>query len=125
VLLSRREGRATRAPRQSFILWFLMAADLATVIWMYTLGGWLDHASKFTATATLGGHHYVVLTIAAIAFTTLATVAILTDGFTHTTRRLTIAKNAACVISLVALTGLAALLLATLLSRLLFGTFRP
>ncbi|MGW7682142.1 hypothetical protein ACWGID_15460 [Kribbella sp. NPDC054772] len=102
-----------------------MAADLATVIWMYTLGAWLDHASKFTATATLGGHHYLVLAVAAVAFTTLATVAILSDGFTHMTPRLTVMKNLACVVSVVALTGLVALLLATLLSRLLFGAFRP
>ncbi|MFF0338498.1 hypothetical protein [Kribbella sp. NPDC004875] len=124
VLLSRRPGTRARG-RQSFILWFLMAADLATVIWMYSLGGWLDHASKLTATATLGGHHYLVRAVAAVAFTTLATVAILSDGFIHLTRRLSVLKTVACVVSVVALTGLVALLLATLLSRLVFGAFRP
>ncbi|NIK54794.1 hypothetical protein [Kribbella shirazensis] len=123
---SRRPGvRAGRTGRSSFILWFVMAADLATVIWMYTFGEWLDHASKLTATATLGGHHYIVLTTAAIAFLTLATVAVLSDGFTTTTRPLTIAKTIACIISVIALTGLAALLLTTLLSRLLFAHLRP
>jgi hypothetical protein len=102
-----------------------MAADLATAIWMYTFGDWLDHASKLTATATLGGHHYIVLTAAAAAFLTLATVAILTDNFTNPTRATTIAQTAACLLSLTVLTGVVALLLTTLLSRLLFGPLRP
>lgn len=118
-----RQDASARKP--SYTLWFVMAADLAAVIWLYTFGDWLDHASKLTATATLGGHHYIVLAAAAIAFLTLATVAILTDGFTRTTRTLTILKTAACILSLTVLTGLAALLLAALLSRLLFGSLRP
>jgi hypothetical protein len=92
---------------------------------MYTLGSWLDHTSKFTATATLGGHHLVVLIIAALAFLALATVAVLSDGFTALTPALTIAKNLACVISVIVLTGLVALVLGALLSRLLFGALRP
>lgn len=123
ALLSRTPNVPARRP--SFTLWFVMAADLAAVIWLYTFGDWLDHASKLTATATLGGHHYVVLAAAAIAFLTLATVAILSDGFTRTTRALTIAKTAACILSLTVLTGLAALLLAALISRLIFGPLRP
>jgi hypothetical protein len=111
--------------KPSLMLWLLMSADLATVIWMYTLGSWLDQTSKFTATATLGGHHLVVLIIAALAFLALATVAVLSDGFTALTPALTIAKNLACVISVIALTGLVALVLGALLSRLLFGAFRP
>ncbi|MFG1906421.1 hypothetical protein [Kribbella sp. NPDC048928] len=107
------------------MLWFLMSADLATVIWMYTLGPWLDHTSKFTATATLGGHHVILLVIAAVAFLSLATVAVLTDGFTTYDTRLSLAKNLACVISVIALTGLVALILGALLSRLLFGALRP
>jgi hypothetical protein len=106
-------------------LWFVMAADLATVVWMHTVGSWLDRTSKFTATATLGGHHIVVLVLAAIGFAILATLAILTDGFTRTTPRLSLARNAACIISVVALTGLLALILAGLLSRILFGRLRP
>lgn len=113
------------ASRPSTSLWFVMAADLATVVWMYTVGSWLDHTSKFTATATLGGHHILVLVLAALAFVTLATLALLTDGFTNTTPRLSLAKNLACILSVVALTGLVALILASLLSRILFGRLRP
>jgi hypothetical protein len=127
ALLSRTSTRAEPRPRRrsSFVLWFVMAADLATVIWMYTFGEWLDNASKLTATATLGGHHYLVIAVAAIGFLTLATVAVLTEGFTRTSRHLTVATTIACVISVVVLTGIAALLLATVISRLIFGTLRP
>jgi hypothetical protein len=86
ALLSRTSDQAVSRKRTdvraAIVLWFLMAADLATVIWMYTLGEWLDHASKFTATT-------------------------------------------ACILSLTALTGLVALLLAALVTRLLVGPLRP
>ena len=94
------------ASKPAVSLWFVMAADLATVIWMHTVGPWLDSTSRFTETATLGGHHVVVLVLAAIGFATLATLAILTDGFARSTPRLSLARNIACVISVVALTGL-------------------
>ncbi|MEV5961848.1 hypothetical protein AB0L70_08790 [Kribbella sp. NPDC051952] len=113
------------ASRPATAMWFLMAADLATVVWMYTVGSWLDHTSKFTATATLGGHHIILLVIAAVAFATLATLAVLTDGFSQVTPRLALAKNLACILSVVALTGFIALILAGLVSRVLFGQLRP
>ncbi len=113
------------ATRPSTSLWFVMAGDLATVIWMNTFGSWLDQTSKVTATATLGGHHVVVLVLAAIGFAMLATLAILTNGFSDFTPRLSLARNVACVISVVALTGLLAFVLASLLSRVLFGRLRP
>lgn len=126
ALLTRTQAAPMRSrTKSSFILWFLMAADLATAIWMYTVGDWLDHTSKLTATATFGGHHYAVLIAAAAAFLTLATLAILTEGFTKTTRPLTVIQTAACILSLTVLTGLTALLLAALLTRLIAGPLRP
>ncbi len=113
------------ASRPTTIYWFLMVSDLATAIWMYTVGPWLDKTSKFTATGTLGGHHVLLLIIAITGFLMLATLAVLTDNFTHSTRNLAIARNIACIISIVALTGLLALILMALLSRLLFGPLRP
>jgi hypothetical protein len=106
-------------------LWVLMATDLMTVIWMDAAGPWLDRTSPLTATATLGGHHLVVLVIAAVGFVMLATLALLTEGFTKSSPRLTLATNVACIVSVVALTGLIALVLAALLSRLVFGRLRP
>lgn len=81
--------------------------------------------TETTRRAEIGGHHYVVLAAAAAAFTTLAAVAILSDGFTKSTRSLTIARTAACILSVTALTGLVALLLAALVTRLLVGPLRP
>ena len=113
------------AARPSFLYWFLMVSDLATAIWMYTVGSWLDSASKFTKTATLGGHHTILLLIALIGFLMLATLAGITDNFTRSTPKLALARNLACIISIIALTGLVALIVITLLSRLLFGPLRP
>ncbi|GAA0594319.1 hypothetical protein HPO96_06875 [Kribbella sandramycini] len=115
--------RSTTRPATS--LWFLMAADLMAVVWMHIFGPWLDHSSRFTSTATLGGHHLIVMIAAAIGFAMLAALAILTEGFTKATTKLTIATNVACVISVIALAGLIALILAALLSRLIFGKLRP
>ena len=113
------------ASRPTTIYWFLMVSDLATAIWMYTVGSWLDNTSKFTATGTLGGHHELLLIIALTGFLSLAVLAVLTDNFTQSTPKLALARNIACIISIVALTGLLALILMALLSRLLFGPLRP
>jgi hypothetical protein len=102
-----------------------MAADLLAVIWMYTVGAWLDHTSRLTATATLGGNHWIVLGFAATGFLALASLSILTERFTKRTPRLTMAVDAACVVSFLALAGLLAWVLVALLSRLVFGKLRP
>jgi hypothetical protein len=120
-----REVGAHVSARPTTIYWFLMVSDLATAIWMYTVGPWLDQTSRFTATGTLGGHHVILLIIALTGFLMLAVLAVGTDNFTHTTPRLALVRNLACIISIVALTGLLALILMALLSRLLFGPLRP
>ncbi|MFK4084002.1 hypothetical protein ACI2LF_07835 [Kribbella sp. NPDC020789] len=120
-----REVEARVSSRPSIMYWFLMVSDLATAIWMHTVGPWLDHTSKFTATGTLGGHHLLLLIIALTGFLMLAVVAVCTDNFTHTTPRLALLRNLACIISVIALAGMLALLLTALLSRLLFGHLRP
>lgn len=121
-----RQNTATRSATHSAVtLWILMAADLMAVIWMYTFGPWLDHSSRLTATATLGGHHWIVLAFAAAGFLTLASLAMLTEGFTKTSTRLTMAINGACVVSVIALAGLVAFVLVALLSRVVFGKLRP
>jgi hypothetical protein len=121
-----RHNTATRSASHSAVtLWTLMAADLMAVIWMYTFGPWLDHSSRLTSTATLGGHHWIVLGAAAAGFLTLASLAMLTEGFTKSTTTLTMATNAACVVSVIALAGLVAFVLVALLSRVVFGKLRP
>lgn len=106
-------------------MWVLMAADLMAVIWMHTFGPWLDHSSRLTSTATLGGHHLIVMVSAGIGFSMLAALAILTEGFTKSDARMAIATNVACVISVIALAGLIAFVLVALFSRVIFGKLRP
>ncbi|ADB29767.1 hypothetical protein Kfla_0646 [Kribbella flavida DSM 17836] len=121
-----RSSTTTRSTSRSGIsMWALMAADLMTVVWMHTFGPWLDHSSRLTSTATLGGHHLIVLVFAAVGFTMLAGLALLSEGFTKSTPRLTLATNVACIVSVVALAGLVAFVLVALLSRLVFGKLRP
>ncbi len=119
------QATRTRTTHSTTRLWLLMGADLVTVVWMHTFGTWLDQTSRLTSTATLGGHHVVVLVLAAIGFAMLTTLAILTDGFTTSDPRLKLATNIACVVSVIALAGLLAFILAMLLSRIVFGRFRP
>ena len=118
--------KSTRnSSRSGTSMWVLMAADLMAVVWMHTFGPWLDQSSRVTSTATLGGHHLIVLVSAGIGFGMLAVLAILTEGFTKSEARLTVATNIACVISVIALAGLIAFVLMALLSRLVFGKLRP
>jgi hypothetical protein len=120
------QRRPTRSASYSAVsMWTLMAADLMAVIWMYTFGPWLDQSSRLTATATLGGHHWIVLGFAAAGFLMIAGLALLTEGFTKTTTKLTLATNAARVVSVVALAGLIAFVLVALLARVVFGKLRP
>lgn len=118
--------KSTRSTsRSATSMWVLMATDLMAVVWMHTFGPWLDHSSRLTSTATLGGHHLIVMVSAGIGFGMLAALAILTEGFTKSDAKLAMATNVACVISVIALAGLIALVLAALLSRVLFGKLRP
>jgi hypothetical protein len=118
-------GTRTTTSRASMRLWILMTADLATVVWMHAVGSWLDETSRLTATATLGGHHTVVMAFAGAGFAMLALLAVLTDGFTASNRRLALATSLACVISVVALAGVLTFVLVVLLARMVFGRLRP
>jgi hypothetical protein len=63
-------------------LWVLLALDVMTVAWMLALGDWFDRTSRLTSVVTLGGHHHVVLWLAAGSFVGLLVAAVLSDGFT-------------------------------------------
>jgi hypothetical protein len=67
-------------------LWILTALDMVAVAWMIALGTWLDQTSRLTAVITLGGHHVLVLIMAAAGFLTLASGAVLTNGFRHASK---------------------------------------
>lgn len=68
------------------LLWSLAVVDVMTVAWMLSAGNWLDRTSAVTAVITLGGHHVVVLWLAAAGFATLAVLILLTKALTETKR---------------------------------------
>src|SRR5690349_17952431 len=70
----------TPAGRRS--LWGLLALDVMAVAWMLGMGDWFDRTSRLTSVVTLGGHHQVVLWLAASAFVGLLVASVLSDGFT-------------------------------------------
>ena len=63
-------------------LWGLLTLDVMTAAWMLGVGDWFDRTSRLTSVVTLGGHHYVVLWLAACSFVGLLVAAVLSDGFT-------------------------------------------
>ena len=55
-------------PRAKRLLWAVLTLDVMAATWMIAAGDWLDHGSRVTAVITLGGHHLVVFSLAALAF---------------------------------------------------------
>jgi hypothetical protein len=94
--LSERTGRR---------LWTVALLDMVAVAWMLTFGTWFDETSRLTAVVTLGGHHRVVLIMAAVGFVMLAGLALLTDGFTSAGRLQRALIIIACAVSVIALAG--------------------
>ena len=64
-------------------LWAVIGLDAMCIAWMISMGDWLDRTSQLTAVITLGGHHRIVLVLAAIGFVLCAALAPLTHGFTE------------------------------------------
>jgi hypothetical protein len=106
----------------SLLIWLLMVADLVVLVWMHLFGSWLDETSPVTATATLGGHHVLVMIMAGIGFVTFVALTLLTGNTTRLSgRSLDMAKALGIIASLVALAGILALLLPAMLGRLFMG----
>ena len=114
--------RVELAPRLRHLLWL----DAAALAWMLALGEWLDGASMFTSTATLGGRHELVLGLAAAGFLMLAGLAIMTDGFSSASRVQVGFTVLAGLVSVAALAGaLSALLLLATGAMVLGFVLRP
>jgi hypothetical protein len=96
VALSGRAGRR---------LWIVAVLDMMAVAWMIAAGEWLDRTGGVVQVMTLGGHHELVLSLAAVGFIMLAGLAALTDGFTSAGRLELVLITIACTISIVALAG--------------------
>jgi len=105
-------------------LWALMGFDVMELTWMKVFGDWFDTFSSVTSVATLGGHHQVVMALAAVGFVILAGLSVPTSGFTTASRRQTVVIAVGCVLSVVALAGFISFLFAALFGRILFGSVR-
>jgi hypothetical protein len=103
-------------------LWLLMGADVVAAVWMSVLGPWFDETSRLTSVATLGGHHVLVMVLAVVGFVTLAVMAVCTAGFVMASPGQLVLVAAACVVSLVALSGFVSFVLAALFGRLVVGS---
>lgn len=108
------------SPRSVRWIWAAALADMMAVVWMYAAGNWFD-AHALTSVITLGGHHRLVLWLAATGFGTIAILAVPTEGFTSTGRIESTAVSVACLISVVALAGFLSLVALIVGTGLFFG----
>jgi hypothetical protein len=117
-----RPTKIALSDRAARYLWVVAVLDMMVVAWMISAGDWLDQqTSGFADVFTLGGHHRLVMILAAFGFVMLAGLAVLTDGFT-TASRLEIALiTIACAVSVVALAGALSAILLVGVAALLLG----
>jgi hypothetical protein len=105
-------------------LWTVAMLDVMAVAWMLAAGDWFDTTSRVTSVVTLGGHHTVVLWLAASGLAILVVSAILTNGFTEATtpeRVLIATAGAVSVIALGGVLSVIALVVGVLLLIALLG----
>jgi hypothetical protein len=113
VVLSERTARC---------LWIVAVLDMMAVAWMIAAGDWLDQkTSGFAEVITLGGHHLLVLILAAVGFLMLTGLAVLTEGFTSASRLQIAFLAIAGTISVVALAGALSAILLLVIGTLLLG----
>ncbi len=127
-VLQKMRGGATPTPITPAgrrVLWGLLTLDMMAAAWMLAMGEWFDRASRLTSVVTLGGHHQVVLWLAACAFVGLLMAAVLSSGFTAADGPVRGLAVVAGVVSVVATAGILSCLalvvgtavLATMLGR--------
>lgn len=107
--------------RARLLLWALAIADVMNVAWMLSAGDWLDRAAAVTAVVTLGGHHAVVLWLAAASFATLALLTVLTQALTTVRRGHVPFLALGALLSAVALAGVLSVALLVVGGLLLVG----
>lgn len=91
--------------------WAVAALDCMTIVWMMTAGPWLDKQHNLLSMATWNGHHQVLLAVAACSLVALAVTAPLTRGFSEGPPVLFAVVVVAGFVSIVAVSGLLALVL--------------
>ena len=102
-------------------LWALAVLDMVAVAWTLAAGAWLDHASRLTTVMTLGGHHRLILVMAAVGLIMLAALAALTRGFTVASRFHLALLTAAGTVSVVALAGALSVVVLIFVAALVLG----
>ena len=108
--------------RTARCLWIVAVLDMMAIAWMIAAGEWLDQkTSGFAEVITLGGHHWLVLILAAVGFLMLAGLAVLTEGFTSAGRLEIGLLTIASTISVVALAGAMSAILLLVVAGLLLG----
>jgi hypothetical protein len=114
--------KITLSERTARRLWAVAVLDMMAIAWMIAAGDWLDQRTfRFAEVITLGGHHLLVLILAAAGFAMLAVLAVLTDGFAAASRLEIALLTIACTISVVALAGALSAVLALVIVALLLG----
>ena len=103
--MSRKENIGAIPAGARRLLWLTAVFDVMVAAIMLAAGDWLDKTSRLTAVASLGGHHLVVLVLAATGFLALAIGAVLTDGYRTADRPQSALLSAAAVVSTVAIGG--------------------
>ena len=117
-----RPAKAMLSERTARVLWVVAVLDMMAVAWMISAGDWLDQkTSGFAEVIMLGGHHRLVLILAAVGFVMLAGLAVLTEGFTSASRLEIALLTIACTISVVALAGALSAILLVVVAALLVG----
>jgi hypothetical protein len=111
-------------PRTRRGLWVLATVDVMAAVWMITAGEWFSTTSTLTSVITLGGHHWVVLTLAGTGFLLLAAMAPMSGGFVEVDRVQAVLIAVAGAVSAAALAGVASivgLIVGTVLLASLLG----
>jgi hypothetical protein len=111
-------------PRTRRGLWMLATADVMAAVWMITAGEWFSTASTLTSVITLGGHQWLVLSLAGTGFLLLAAMAPMTGGFVEVDRAQAVLIAVAGAVSAAALAGVASivgLIVGTVLLASLLG----
>jgi hypothetical protein len=101
--------------------WTIAALDCMTIVWMQTIGPWLDKQHDLLSMATWDGHHGVLAIVAACSFVALAVTAPLTRGFSEGPQAVFAVIVAASFVSIVAMAGLLALVLPAVVLSLAVG----
>jgi hypothetical protein len=117
-------ARRSVPPRTRRGLWILATVDVMAAVWMITAGEWFSTASTLTSVITLGGHPWVVLTLAGTGFLLLAAMAPMTGGFVEVSRAHAVTIAIAGAVSAAALAGVASvvgLIVGTVLLAWLLG----